>query len=1094
MRKRTLWVVAIFTLTAIATLAAQAATRGSGPAAADGIVAVALPKVAPEVFRGDVRKLPQVPTQIRTVREPQEPEGLKQTSGRAVPQAPNPAEAQMPAPIQNFAGLSRTDTCTGGQCGGGIPPDTNGEVGHNYYIQAVNTAYGIYDKTGKLLASFTENALWSGSGTFCGGHGGGDPVVVYDPMADRWILTHLAYSGSGTQGPFYECLAVSKTSNPVTGGWTLYAVPTDTGVAGQPPANTLNDYPKFGIWTDCLYYSANGFLNGATYNGGEFGSFSRSDMYAGVPLTGALGFAPSTNDFFSMIPSNLSAPGASGLPAAGTPNYYVQESLTAHNFRVRTFTAGTNCGSPAGAPAVLSGLTIVNQTSYDGSGTGVPQPNTTGTLDPLFDRMMQKVQYRKVGSTESLWVVHTVQNSGATERPQWAQIDVTGGKINPTPVQQQIYGPDSTLYRWMPSIAADRDGNVALAYSTSNGTSPNFPSIAYSGRLAGDPLNTLPQTETQLVAGNGSQTNNCSPTGGGCPRWGDYSSLSVDPSDGCTFWVTNEYYVNQANGSAGNWNTRIGSFKFPSCVPNVSITKTADNPSVSAGSLIGFTVKISNAGANRVTGVVFSDPLPAGAGVSWSIDPANSDSGWSVTGSPPSQSLALDLKATINPGASTTAHVLSATTPSSCQTYDNTASFTANTESGSASASTTVNCPSLAISKSADAASVSAGAQIGYTVTLNNSGAGTASGLSVSDPLPAGSGVNWALDAAGSSSGWSVTGSPPSESLAYSPTTLAANTSTHAHVVSSTSAGSCKSYANTAGYASSNGGSGQASASTTVNCPSLAITKTADAASVSAGAQIGYTVTLANSGAGTASGLSISDPLPAGSGVSWSLDAAGSSSGWSVAGSPPNQILSYSPSALAAGTSTHAHVLSATSGSSCKSYSNTATYLSGNGGSGQASASTTVNCPSLAIAKTADAASVSAGSQIGYTVTLGNSGAGTASGLSLSDPLPAGSGVNWSLDAAHSDSGWSVTGTPPSQSLAYSPSTLTPGTSTHAHVVSATIGGSCKSYANTAGYAEQQRRLRPGLGHDDRQLPEPRDRQELRMPPRSAPAPRSATR
>ncbi|HXZ58073.1 MAG TPA: hypothetical protein VEG40_10850, partial [Gaiellaceae bacterium] len=910
-RKRTFWVVAVFTLTAtVVTLAAEAAPKDS-PTAAEGIVAVAIPKVAPAVFSGDVRKLPQVPTQMRTLREPQEPEGLKQALGHAVPEAPNPAEAAMPSPIQNFAGLSRTDTCTGGQCGGGIPPDTNGEVGRNYYIQAVNTAYGIYDKTGKLLASFTENALWSGTGKFCDGHGGGDPVVVYDPMADRWILTHLAYSGSATQGPFDECIAVSQTSNPVTGGWYLYDIRTDTGVGGQPPANTLNDYPKFGIWSDCLYYSANGFLNGATYNGGEFASFSRSDMYAGLPLTGALGFAPSTNDFFSMIPSNLSAPGASGLPPSGTPNYYVQESLTDDSYRVRTFTAGPNCGNPAGALATLSQPTIVSQTGYSGSGVNVPQPppaTSSNTLDPLFDRMMQKVQYRRVGSAESLWVVHTVQpTSTSTDRPQWAQIDVTGGKIVPTPVQQQIYGPDSTLYRWMPSIAADRDGNVALAYSTSNATSPNFPSIAYSGRLATDPLNTLPQTETQLVAGNGSQTNNCGGAGGSCPRWGDYSSISVDPSDGCTFWVTNEYYVNQANGSAGNWNTRIGSFKFPSCVPNLSIAKTADSPSVSAGSPIGFTVRISNAGANRVTGVSFNDPLPAGAGVSWSIDPANTDPLWTVTGSPPNQSLAVDPKVTISPGSSSGAHVVSATTPSSCGTYDNTASFTANTESGSASASTTVNCPSLAISKSADAASVSAGQQIGYTVTLANSGAGSASGLAITDSLPAGSGVSWSLDAANSSSGWSVSGTPPSQSLVYSPTTLAAGTSTHAHVVSATTSASCKAYANTAAYLSGNGGSGQAQATTTVNCPSLAIAKSADAASVSAGSQIGYTVTLNNSGAGTASGLSVSDPLPAGSGVSWSLDAAGSSSGWSVSGTPPSQSLVYSPTTLAAGTSTHAH-------------------------------------------------------------------------------------------------------------------------------------------------------------------------------------------
>ncbi len=177
---------------------------------------------------------------------------------------------------------------------------------------------------------------------------------------------------------------------------------------------------------------------------------------------------------------------------------------------------------------------------------------------------MQKVQYRKVGSAESLWVAHNTRITGNSNGSmQWAQIDVTGGTVATTPVQQGFHSPDTTLYRWMGSIAADKDGNVALGYSTSNGTSPNFPSIVYAGRLAGDPLNTLPQTETTLIAGGGSQNNSC---GGPCDRWGDYSAMSVDPVDDCTFWYTNEYYPDQTAGNAGNWHTRIGSFKFPSCV------------------------------------------------------------------------------------------------------------------------------------------------------------------------------------------------------------------------------------------------------------------------------------------------------------------------------------------------------------------------------------------------------------------------------------------------------------------------------------------------------------------------------------------------
>src|SRR5205814_36109 len=142
----------------------------------------------------------------------------------------------------------------------------------------------------------------------------------------------------------------------------------------------------------------------------------------------------------------------------------------------------------------------------------------------LDDRIMQKARYRKIGSKESLWVVHTVRPTGAPVAVQWAQLDVSGSTVAAAPVQQGIHAPDTTLYRWMPSLAVDAAGDMAVGYSTSNGSAPNFPSIAYAGRLVTDPLGQLPQTETQLVAGGGSQTNNC---GGTCPRWGDYSAMSI---------------------------------------------------------------------------------------------------------------------------------------------------------------------------------------------------------------------------------------------------------------------------------------------------------------------------------------------------------------------------------------------------------------------------------------------------------------------------------------------------------------------------------------------------------------------------------------
>ena len=499
------------------------------------------------------------------------PAGPKQFSLEAQfpqPEEPNIPLAPMPAPIKNFAGITRTDTCTGGQCGAGTPPDTNGDVGPNHYIQAVNSAYAIFDKaTGARLAAFTENSLFSGgpTGTICDTGSFGDPVVLYDALADRWILSNFAFAvNAGTPvAPFYQCIAASRSGDPVSGGWNLYAIRTDTGAAGQPPTNTLNDYPKFGVWNDCLYYSANGFLfPAASFSGVEFGSFSRSDLYAGNALTGALGFLPGTSTF-TMIPSNLAGP-AGALPAPGTPNYYVSESQLLFTFEVRKFTPGVNCGGGG----TLSALTNVSQTSYSfPSSNIVPQPGTTTTLDSLGDRVMQKVQYRKVGSQESLWVTHTFRSSSSGPTgSQWAQLNVTGGAIATTPVQQQKYDPADGTYRWMGSIAADKDGNAALGYSLSSATS--FPSIAYAGRLAGDTTNMLPQSETALIAGGASQIFNCG--GAPCHRWGDYSSMSVDP-DGCTFWYTSEYY---AAGSSTAWTTRIGSFRFPSCVSGIPPTAT----------------------------------------------------------------------------------------------------------------------------------------------------------------------------------------------------------------------------------------------------------------------------------------------------------------------------------------------------------------------------------------------------------------------------------------------------------------------------------------------------------------------------------------
>jgi hypothetical protein len=561
-------------VSALLLLAALHAGAGEAAAPTTSTPAHVQPKVTP-FEAGDVRALPLVyappgsrPRYRRRLRSPVEPKVETALPPAEVADIGSPL-APMPPPIRNFAGMSYGDSCTGGLCGGGWPPDPNGDVGVSHYIQAVNTAYAIYDKTGALLASFTEDQLWSAAGANeCNGNSQGDPVALYDRLAKRWILTHFAFAVNGSNdpiSPFFQCIAASKTSDPVAGGWWLYPVRMDPGGPGLPPVGALNDYGKFGVWTDCLYGAANEFtFPGGDFIGTAFASFSRSDLFSGTPLTWSLGFLGASGPA-TMIPSNLTG---RSLPPAGTPSYFVSESRTLFTFEVRKFTAGPNCGGGS-----LSAATDVSQTSYSfPSGAIVPQPGTANALDAIDDRLMQKMQYRKIGAAESLWVVHNVGTAPVTI--QWAQLDVTGGVIAATPVQEQIFAPDTALHRWMGSLAADSQGNMAVGYSTSS--SASFPSIAYAGRLVGDPLGTLPQAEVLLATGAGSQTNTCG--GDPCDRWGDYTAMSVDPADDCTFWYTNEYYSSPANGTSGNWQTRIGSFKFPSCVGTAPPVIFADVP------------------------------------------------------------------------------------------------------------------------------------------------------------------------------------------------------------------------------------------------------------------------------------------------------------------------------------------------------------------------------------------------------------------------------------------------------------------------------------------------------------------------------------
>src|SRR5579884_2804708 len=349
-----------------------------------------------------------------------------------------------------------------------------------------------------------------------------------------------------------------------------------------------------------------------------------------------------------------------------------------------------------------------------------------------------------------------------------------------------------------------------------------------------------------------------------------------------------------------------------------------------------------------------------------------------------------------------------------------------------------VNAPSLSVKKTADRASVDAGDPVGFTITVSNGGPGTAKGVSLSDPLPAGTASSWSIDSQTTAGQCSIS----SGTLSCSPVDLASGASFSVHVTAQTSYAACTTYDNTATASASNAPDAQDSASVTCEKPSLSVKKTADRASVDAGDPVGFTITVSNGGPGTAKGVSLSDPLPSGTASSWSIDSQTTAGQCSIS----SGTLSCSPVDLASGASFSVHVTAQTSYAACTTYDNTATASASNAPDAQDSASVTCEKPSLSVKKTADRASVDAGDPVGFTITVSNGGPGTAKGVSLSDPLPSGTASSWSIDSQTTAGQCSIS----SGTLSCSPVDLASGASFSVHVTAQTSYAACTTYDNTA--------------------------------------------
>ena len=488
------------------------------------------------------------------------------------------------------------------------PPDTVGAVGLTQYVQWVNVAFAVFDKKdGTLLyGPAAGNTIWQGFGGACETDNAGDPVVQYDKLADRWILTQFTAAAT----PYLQCVAVSTTSDAL-GSYNRYAFDYGT---------VFPDYPKLGVWADAYYITFNMFTS--TFQGGRVCAYDRSAMLSGGAATQQC-FQLSTS-YGGLLPGDIDGTNPPPTGEANPVLNFGSSSLNLWRFHV-------DWGNSANT--TLTGPTSIPVASFSRACNGsncVPQPGTTQKLDSLADRLMYRLAYRHFADGhEALVVNHSVSvGLGGISSVRWYELrNATGqtiGSATPVVYQQSTLGASDNIHRWMGSAAMDGDGNIALGYSAGNASV--YPSVRYTGRLATDPVNTM-QTETIVKAGTGSQLQNLS-------RWGDYSAMTVDPVDDCTFWYTNEYL--KTNGT-WNWSTWITSFRFPGCggtvTPDFTMSATPASQTVTAGGGTTYTVNVSTSGgADPVT--LSATGLPTGASGGVATNPTSGTSTFSVTTTP----------------------------------------------------------------------------------------------------------------------------------------------------------------------------------------------------------------------------------------------------------------------------------------------------------------------------------------------------------------------------------------------------------------------------------------------------------------------------
>jgi PKD repeat protein len=442
-----------------------------------------------------------------------------------------------------------------GQNSGSYPPDCNGTVGPNHYFQVVNTTYAIYNKSGSLVAGPSAlNSIFD-SGLPGAGCNDGDPIVLWDEHANRWFYSEFSLCGSND----YMLIAVSTSSDP-TGTWYSWSFDVDD----------TPDYMKFGIWQDGYYMATN------TGNGDDVYVFERDAMIAGDPNPTMIGFdnpnRPSTFDgFHCIMPLDNDGPWA----PSGTPGQFItiaDDGQSNPSDALWIYELDVNWTSPSSSSFTRTQTLNVNSFSgnFTNNWNNIPQPGTSQKLDAISTVLMYRAQYRNFGGTQKIVCVHSIAESSSESALRWYELENNGSGWSIS--QQGTYNPDN-VSRWNASIAMNELGQIAMGYSVSDGSS-TYPGIRYCGQTNGAPDGVMDIAETTIWDGSYSQSS--------YNRWGDYANISVDPSDGETFWFTSEYK------SASSHGTRIASFTLGASSNQAPVAEANGPYSGEAGVAVSF--------------------------------------------------------------------------------------------------------------------------------------------------------------------------------------------------------------------------------------------------------------------------------------------------------------------------------------------------------------------------------------------------------------------------------------------------------------------------------------------------------------------------